>query len=434
MSLSNRSYYFAGAIAIAGIAGQWLGGVYTPLWRFLLAFFILGVLLEYVLIRQLRISIRNDIDRQVLLGQYIRGTLSLHNRQIFPVCIQLELQSATALGNKNFFYQLQLAPGEQAQRKYELLPVTPGQFDVGRTYIRVLGRSGLAWWRLPGGPQNSIHIVPDSILLSDKSAGLQRSGSRQFRHKTGAEHGTELIMLRDYQYNDPMHLIDWKATARSGAPKVRVFSSEQQIELVILIDCGRGSLLQAGQLSRMNHYINVAARLTETALAAGDRVGLVSFADAPLHTTPIGRGRATLLAVRQHLEQTQALTLESNPLFAAMHLRKLLKHRGLIVFLTEIAEAEAASQLLRAVQLLTPKHIPLIAGVEDETINRMKHLAGDDWLDPYRRYAAQEYSQAVRRSVLNLKKSGSCVVLARPDELDAEVMLNYDRLRHRRRI
>lgn len=434
MSFSNRSYYFAGAIAVAGIAGQWLGGVYTPLWRILLVIFIFCVLLEYLLIRRQQVSVTHQISGRALLGRKIRGTLFAVNHQQFPVSLQVEFQSVAAFANAGFFRMFRLEPGKKAGYSYELLPVEPGDYVAGRTFLRMLGRSGLIWWRLPDGPQNKIRIVPDSVQLSDKSAGLQRSGNRRFRFKTGNEQGTELIMLRDYQYSDPMHLIDWKATARSGSAKVRVFTSEQQIELVILIDCGRGSLLQAGRLSRMNHYINVAARLAETALAAGDRVGLVSFADAPLATTPIGKGRAALLAVRDHLQRTHAVTRESNPLFAVMHLRRLLRHRGLIVFLTEIAEAEAASQLLRAMQLLMPKHIPLVAAVKDETIEGMKRLAGDDWLDPYRRYAAYEYTHAVRRSVLNLEKSGCTVVLAGPDELDREVMLNYDRLRNQRRV
>lgn len=434
MSFSSLTYYFLGAVVLAGIAGQWLGGPWAASWRVPAALLVLAVFVEYYRMRRRRFSLDVQLPARLMLGRPGTGTIRLVNGSGRALRLETAFQPDAALAEGTLRFDWQAGPHGQVERHFPVLPRALGRRPAGRLYARALGDFGLAWWPRRVEVECETDVVPDAWARSDTGPGLSRRGGRQYRLQTGREAGAELMMIRDYQSGDPVHLIDWKATARAGAPKVRVFSPEQQIELVVLLDAGRASLLQSGRLSRLHHYANIAARLAEAALAAGDRVGLISFADVPLHTTPVGRGRHTLLAVREHLQRLEAHPAESNPLFAALKLRSLLKHRGLVVFLTEIAEAEAAGQLIRATALLAPKHIPLIAGVMDEHIEQMKHRDPGHWLDSYRSYAAGEYTHAVNRSVLQLKRLGGHVVLAAPGELDRQVMVGYERLRYRRRV
>lgn len=434
MSFSSLTYYFLGAIALAGIAGQWLGGPYAALWRVPAALLVLAVFVEYYRLGRRRFSLELVMADSLMLGRPAAAALRLVNHGDRAIRVETALQPGPDLHEETVFFDWRVPAGEQAEKDFAVFPRALGRQRIEWAYTRVLGDFGLLWWPRRIRLDRELRVVPDARAREHAVPGLSREGERAYRLQTGREAGTELLMIRDYQSGDPMHLIDWKATARTGEPKVRVFSREQQIELVLLLDAGRASLLQSGRLSRLHHYANIAARLSEAALQAGDRVGLISFADVPLQTTPVGRGRHTLLAIREHLQRLESRPVESNPLFAALRLRSLLNHRGLVVFLTEIAEAEAAGQLIRAAGLLTPKHIPLIAGVMDEHIEAMKHRDPDHWLDPYRRFAAHEYTHAVRRSVLHLQRQGGHVVLAGPEELDREVMLNYHRLRDRRRV
>jgi uncharacterized protein (DUF58 family) len=434
MSFSPLTYYFLGAVVLTGVAGQWLGGAWLSVWRVPAALLVLAVFVEYYRVRRRRFSLGVKLPHRLMLGRQETGTVRLVNQSDRALQVETALQPDAGLAEETLRFHWRLAPHGEDERCFPVLPRALGRRPVGRIYARILGDFGLIWWPRRVELECETDVVPDAWERSVAGPGLSRRGGRQYRLQTGRESGTELMMIRDYQGGDPMHLIDWKATARAGTPKVRVFSPEQQIELVVLLDAGRSSLLQSGRLSRLHHYANIAARLAEAALAAGDRVGLISFADVPLHTTPVGRGRHTLLALREHLRRLESHHAESNPLFAVLKLRSLLKHRGLVVFLTEIAEAEAASQLIRAAALLTPKHIPLIAGVMDEHIEQMKHCEPDHWLDPYRSYAAGEYTQAVRHSVLQLQRLGGHVVMTAPAELDRQVMMNYERLRYRRRV
>jgi len=125
---------------------------------------------------------------------------------------------------------------------------------------------------------------------------------------------------------------------------------------------------------------------------------------------------------------------ESNPLAAVLEVRRLRKRRGLVVLFTDIEESEAAQQLVQATRLLVPKHVPLIASLLDEEIEALRHCPAQDWLDPYRNYAAQEASHAVQRTARQLQRLGGYIVLAKPAQLDTAVLAYYRKLRQRRRV
>ncbi|HEX5056804.1 MAG TPA: DUF58 domain-containing protein [Gammaproteobacteria bacterium] len=437
MSLSVRTYYFLGLTALLGGAGQWLGGPWQDLWRVPAALLILGMLLEWRLTGRVVFTAECSACEAIALGRPAVLGLQLQNFAASVLHIEASIALAPVFqpeAETGFVHHCSLPAYGSAVLSCRVHATGLGEYEAGRLYTRLRGRLGLAWWRREFAVGRKLRVIPDSLEAVDLYPGLARRGARPRRVQPGSEGGAELLQMRDYCPGDPMRLIDWKATARSGKPMVRVFSEEQQLELVLLIDAGRGSRLQTGRLDRLHHYINVAARLGEAALRNGDRVGLVSFADQPIETTSIGRGMPALIGIREHLERLRARNTESNPLLAALHLKTLLKHRGLVVFLTEISGADSAGQLIKAAALLSPKHSALIAGVMDEDIERMRCETTGSWLDAYRNYAAQEYMQAVRRSMLRLRRLGGHVVLAKASDLDAKVMQGYLNLRQERRV
>jgi len=215
---------------------------------------------------------------------------------------------------------------------------------------------------------------------------------------------------------------------------VRMHSEERNLELLVLLDAGRTSQLQAGRLNRLHHYVNVAARLTERAILNGDHVGIIVFADRPLAALAPAHGSAALLGVRRILEQARPVGTESNPLAAALLARRLLHQRSLVVLLTDVDESQDPAQLLRAVQLLAPKHLPLIAGTLDEETLALRQRQSTHWLHPYQAFAAAEMLQSVRGMTLRLRRSGAQAVTTVPAQLDGAVLRSYEVLRSQRQI
>jgi len=89
---------------------------------------------------------------------------------------------------------------------------------------------------------------------------------------------------------------------------------------------------------------------------------------------------------------------------------------------------------LRAVQLLAPKHLPLIAGTLDEETLALRHRQSSHWLHPYQAFAAAEMLQSVRGMTLRLRRSGAQAVTTVPAQLDGAVLRSYEVLRSQRQI
>jgi uncharacterized protein (DUF58 family) len=124
-----------------------------------------------------------------------------------------------------------------------------------------------------------IIVYPKPEVISDELHLLPMSAGRMPAMRRGAGH--DLFSMRDYQPQDDLRHIDWKATARSRRLTVREFTSEDERRITIVLDTklshGAGSdlpqrfergVVQAASL--IKHFIDERA---EVRLVLGDDVG-----------------------------------------------------------------------------------------------------------------------------------------------------------------
>jgi uncharacterized protein (DUF58 family) len=124
-----------------------------------------------------------------------------------------------------------------------------------------------------------IIVYPKPEVISDELHLLPMYAGRMPAMRRGAGH--DLFSMRDYQPQDDLRHIDWKATARSRRLTVREFTSEDERRITIVLDTqlshGAGNdlperfergVVQAASLIR--HFIDERA---EVRLVLGDSVG-----------------------------------------------------------------------------------------------------------------------------------------------------------------
>jgi uncharacterized protein (DUF58 family) len=173
--------------------------------------------------------------------------------------------------------------------------------------------------------------------------------------------------------------------------------------------------------------------LAQFAAERDDLVGLVVYADRPLAALAPARGTPAVARLRTVLAAARVERTESNPLYAAARVRSLVRHRTLIVMLTDIDDASAESQLAQAVRFLLPKHLPFVAGLSSAAAELMARAPARQWLDPYRALAAQEYCVGLERKVRALNAIGAPALVAKPEQLEHAVFAAYADFRRRRR-
>jgi uncharacterized protein (DUF58 family) len=91
--------------------------------------------------------------------------------------------------------------------------------------------------------------------------------------------GLNFEEMRDYLPGDDIRSIDWKATARTGRPHVRVFTEERDRPALLVVD-QRMSMFFGSQLNMKSVTAAEAAAIAAfRILDAGDRVGGIVFDD-----------------------------------------------------------------------------------------------------------------------------------------------------------
>ncbi len=433
MSLRQNALLLTVLTVLIAIAGDWSSSAaFSGAWRLPVALLLLGLAYESWCVARVQFTAALQPRGRIALGQPVQLELTLQQSAARAATLEIAIDAPESADMAADVHTLSFdGVGEAVAMRVSMTPRRLGSQAWPALRIRVAGPLGLAWWsrRLPVAFE--MRVVPDLLRRVATAAGAANSGV-QSRPIVGA--GAEILQLRDYRIGDPQNLIDWKAVARTGRMVTRDFSEDQHLEIVIAVDAGRTAALRAGRLDRLGHYANLAARFAEYAIANDDRVGLIVFADRPLAVLPPGRGIGTVLNIRALLAATTLAQAESNPLNAAVRIRSLVRHRSLVVLLTDLDDATVAGQLASAARLLLPKHLPLIAGLASPEAEALRDAEARAWLDPYESLAAQDYCARLERNVRALRALGAPALIAPPEQLESAVFGAYADFRRRRRI
>jgi len=123
--------------------------------------------------------------------------------------------------------------------------------------------------------------------------------------------GLNFEELRNYVPGDDTRHIDWKVTARTRTPYVRVYTEEKDRTVWLLVD-QRVSMF-FGSAKRMKSVVaaEVAALSAWRVLSVGDRVGALVFNDSDISVIPPHRSRERVMQIlKQVVDKNHALNAD----------------------------------------------------------------------------------------------------------------------------
>jgi len=432
VSLRRNALLLAIATALVAVAADWnrAAGL-AGLWGVPCGLLLFGLAYESWVVARSGLSLVIEAPQCWLLGrrsavrfgfaQGLRRQLTIEFAPSAPAFIELGAAAVVVLK----------IPAQDCVRTEHVASACRlGAASWPRQRVRIAGPLGLAWWPRVLAPVYDMNVVPDMLHGARGGPGADAFGSRT---GVAVAAGGEFLRLRAYRVGDPPRVIDWRATARSRRLISRDYASDQRLEMVIVVDAGRASGIWAGELDRFGHYVNVAARLAQYAASYEDMVGLVTYAAQPLAALAPARGTAAVMRMRALLAASSVEVSESNALQAAIRVCSLVRQRSLIVLLTDLDDTTATGQLVQAVRLLLPKHLPFVAALSSAAAETLARAPAREWLDPYRALAAQEYRTGQARKVRALNALGAPTLVARPEQLERAVLESYANLRRQRR-
>jgi uncharacterized protein (DUF58 family) len=285
---------------------------------------------------------------------------------------------------------------------------------------------GLVWRKSSAEGSAKAKFYPG--LRSIKAGGLKLQWPKAYdparsTWKKGA--GGEFDSLRDYSVGDDYRLIHWASTARRGKLTVRQNRVEMSQNILIILDAGRMMTARAEGLTKLEHALNAGIVLSAQALELGDRVGVMSLAEAPLSFTPPAKVSGQLARIMDSLYAIEPRMEEPRFFVALKTLSGALKRRSLVVIFTDVVDQRASEGLLRLTLGLFPRHLPLVVTMRDAEVSQLANQVPKSPKDLYMAGVAAETLHRRDLLISKLRTMGAMVIDTIPSKLSAQLLDHY---------
>ncbi len=387
-----------------------------------------AMVMDGIQVKSHRVTVTRDLLQRLLIGRENPVTLrvSSGNRRAI---VQIRDSYPTSFYVSDSVHSLTLPAHHSKTVTYMAVPFRRGEYHWNQIYVRQLGAWGLAWddWQIP--QKQTVLVYPDLMGLRSLSIRLTLQNSGNIRRARRQGMGTEFTELRDYAAGDDPRLIDWKATARRDRVLVKVLEPEQEQTLIILLDRGRLMTAQVKGLTRFDWGLNAALSLALAGLHRGDRVGIGVF-DRQMHTwLPPQRGQTYLTNLINQLTLIQPDLLESDYLGAVSAIATHQTRRALVVFITEVIDEIASTELLTAISRLSPRHLPFCVTLRDPEIDLNAHTPTTTVSETYARAVALDLLSQRQLAFAKLKQKGVLILDAPANQVSDDLVNRYLQLK-----
>ncbi len=359
------------------------------------------------------ISVRRVHPSSVTLGstatmswQFERG----NGRR--SVAVNLADELAPSLHAQQRRVRVSVPPRSTVTSSVTFTPTRRGRFAPSRLVLRTSGPLGLIQKQRTYTVNTTLRVLPPfrsakQAELSLKKARLLEVGIRAARVRGS---GTDFDSLREMGPDDESRRIDWAATARTGKPIVRVFRTERNQTVLVLLDSGRVMAGRIAEVPRIEHAMDGAMMLAELTTGLGDKMGLVAF-DQDVHTTiPATNRRRQRSAIAEQLFDLQPALVSSNYSLMVTRVMASQRRRALLVLMTDLEEQAVREYLLPALPLLVRTHVVVVAAVSDPDVQYWADQPITDEESMFLRAAAIEELERRTRVAADLAALGVRVI------------------------
>lgn len=162
--------------------------------------------------------------------------------------------------------------------------------------------------------------------------------------------GMDFSEVRNYQSGDEIRHMEWRVTARTGRPHVKIYQEERERPTVILADFNPSMLFGTRVAFKSVVAARLAAMLAWTVIKQGDRVGGFFFS-ATEHSEFIPRSREAgvlpLLASLSHYTTQLPELTEQKPRVlsdALIRLRRVMRPGSIVVLISDFYALDEESE------------------------------------------------------------------------------------------
>jgi len=336
---------------------------------------------------------------------------------------------------------LRVFPRARAALRYKIEPRERGDAQAGPVYLRYASPLGLVekWAMAP--LEQTVRVYPALRQGEDQEIFLARGRQIELQLRQVRERGLgrDFESLREYLEGDDLRDVCWTATARRGQLITRRYQTERSQAVWIVLDAGRllqGRILKDGEVERRGHSkldyaCSTAVALAQLALYSGDRVALLVYGQHVQQRVLPGRGPAHLRQIVEALAQARTEGSEADHLRATATLNRWQPRRGMILWITDLAESAMRPEVIDGAMQLLHRHVLLFVAMAQPDVTAIAQARPKNVEQMFRAAAAQELT--TRREVLlaRLREQGALTLDLNPAYVTAAVLNQYLKVKER---
>ena len=299
-------------------------------------------------------------------GDELVLTLTLENRKRLPVpwlliseqvpsgleLLDGEPVAAGVLGSTWLVATTALAPRERVRLSYRLRAVRRGHYRFGPA--RLSGGDPFGFYesqRMLLQMRATLVVYPRFAPRVPAVRALARPIGDVAARPRGIDDPTLPVSVREYRRGDPARAIDWKATARRGAPWVRLNDASVSGAVVLVVECEtRTHSIWDDSPRLLESVLSTAATLARDLLAAGHAVGMVANGVPPGDHARVaiapGAGPGQLPLLLDALARVQPLVLKPLAVLLDAHAGRVLSFGASVVCVAGVLPAATAAMLV----------------------------------------------------------------------------------------
>lgn len=314
----------------------------------------------------------------------------------------------------------------------EIVGTRRGRHELPQPAVRVQGPLGLGRWHRRVGEAAELLVYPD-LPGARRIARAVREGrfAESARLRRGALGlGTDFESVRDYQPDDDIRQVNWRATERLGRPMSNQYRLEQERSVVVAVDAGRLMAAPVAGGTRLDWAVDAAIAVAAVADELGDHSGAIAFgAEVVRRIAPRRRGARHVVEALFDVEP-RSVDGDYERAFRAVGGGK----RALVMVLTDLVEESAARPLIDAMPVLARRHVVVVASVRDPDLDAIMTREPQTQVDLAEMAVALSVIEARERVAALLRRAGAEVVEAPPHLLATACVAAYLRAKARARL
>jgi uncharacterized protein (DUF58 family) len=387
---------------------------------------------EALWLRRVQLTVTRAEAAVISLGEEDSLPVTVAHDAQAELAVKLRTRWPEELGGGSSTAHGVCGPGERLALEHAVAGAARGAAEVPPPHIS-LTRFGLVERIAQAGDPLLVRVLPNLAsvrrLHAQLNAHFLRGLGTRMAPRVGQ--GREFDRLRDYVTGDDYRQIAWKVSARLGKPIVREFRVERSQDVLLCVDRGHRMAGRVGRLTRADHAVNAAVLTAYVCNRTEDRSGLLSFADGVDRGIAQGRGAAHLAAVTQFATGIKPEFLPSDYRALAAHLRRRLRSRTLVLLLTVLPEPGEHGDLLAAVRMLMPRHLPFVLVLKDLGLQTAADVLPASRGELCRTLVASELVQGRAHVVRGLRQLGALVIETTAEDSGVAAVNSYLEVKRR---